>query len=164
MTPRLAVRKGVTAEEILYVLNGRQTVPLNRMGLIVITGRYTPHQLEPQDWPFTPGEIFPVHYGTNDIREFLGQQRNPYEPWEDSNWCIHQDDSFEAALGVAALVASDRPRGYYEWTDDGLSYYADQQRGEENWCSWADASVVRIGDFTGRGFHAESAERRGAEA
>lgn len=164
MTPRLAVRKGVTAEEILYLLNDRQTVPLHRMGLIVITGRYAPHRLEPQDWPFTPGEIFPVHYGTNGTREFLGKQRDPYEPWEDSNWCIHQDDDFEAALEVAALVASDRPRGYYEWTDDGLSYYADQQRGKDVWCSRGDGSVVRIGDFTGRGTHAEWQERERVES
>jgi hypothetical protein len=125
MNPRLATRKGVTAEEILYVLNGRQTVPLHRMGFLVVTGAYTPHRLEPQDWPFTPGEIIPVHHDSDGTREFLGQRRNPYEPWEDSRWCIHQDDSLDSALQVAALVASDRLRGYYEWTDDGLSYYAD---------------------------------------
>lgn len=164
MTPRLATHSGLTAEEILYVLNGRQTVPLFQLSLVVITGTYTPHRLEPADWPFTPGEIFPVQHFANSTPEFLGAGRNPYEPWEDSNWCIHQEDNLEAALEVAALVASDRPRGYYEWGDDGLSYYTDQRLGEQNWCSWQDGSVVRIGDFTGRGFHAESAERRDAEA
>jgi len=163
MNPRLAVHDGVTAEEILYVLNGCQTVPLHRMGFVVVTGTYTPHRLEPQDWPFTPGEIIPVHHHKDGTREFLGKGRDPYEPWEDSNWCVHQDNSLQAVLEVAALVASDRPRGYYEWTDDGLSRFADQQRGEGNWCSWQDGTVVRIGDFTGRGFHAEFAERRATE-
>jgi hypothetical protein len=163
MNPRLATHQGVTAEEILYILNGRQTVPLHRMGFLVITGTYTPHRLEPQDWPFTVGEIIAVQHDNDGTREFLGRNRDPHTEWEDANWCTHQANDLETALAVADLVASDRPRGYYEWTEDGLSYYADQQRGEGNWCSWQDGSVVRVGDFVGRGFHAEYAERRRAE-
>ncbi|MER5347124.1 hypothetical protein ACFVW1_31055 [Streptomyces olivochromogenes] len=32
----------------LYVLNGRETVPMHRLGFLVITGTYTPHESEPQ--------------------------------------------------------------------------------------------------------------------
>lgn len=164
MNPRLATHSGVTAEEILYVLNGRQTVPLDRMGFLVVTGTYSPHRLEPQEWPFTPGEIIALQYTVDgDPREFLGRERDPSTAWEDASWCTYIDDDFEAALDVADLVTSDRPRGFYEWTADGLSYCADQEHGERVWCSRQDCSVVRIGDFTGRGFHAESAERRGAD-
>lgn len=165
MNPRLATHQGVTAEEILYVLNGCKTVPLGRMGFLVVTGTYTPHRLEPQDWPFTPGEILPIEHAPSDTpREFLGRERDPYTDWEDAGWCTYQDDDFEAALLVAELVASDRPRGYYEWTDDGLSYFADQDQGERVWCSRQDSSVVRIGDFTGRGHYAEMREREQASS
>lgn len=162
MNPRLATHQGVTAEEILYVLNGRQTVPLDRIGFLVVTGTYTPHRLEPEDWPFTPGEIIPVQHHKEGTREFLGQGRDPYTAWEDSNWCTYQCDEFDAALQIAELVASDRPRGYYDWTDDGLGYMSDQDAAHWQWAGAPDW-YVRIGNHTGRGHHAEAREREQAE-
>ncbi|MFE4582645.1 hypothetical protein [Streptomyces chartreusis] len=149
MEPRLSVHRGVTAEEVLYVLNGWETVPLHRLDFLVITGTYTPHWSEPR-WPFTPGEVLVVHHAADGTREFLGQDRGSDTRWEDMHWCTHRDDSLRSALDVAALVAGDRPRGYYEWTADGLTYCADQADAEELWCSRQDGSVVRVADHTGR--------------
>ncbi|MDH6629392.1 hypothetical protein M2271_007228 [Streptomyces sp. LBL] len=151
MEPRLAVHRGVSALEALYVLNERETVPLSRLGFLVITGTYTPHWSEPRRWPFTPGEVLVVHHTPDGTHEFLGQGRDLLDTrWEDMHWCTHRDDNLGSALGVAALVASDRPRGYYEWTADGLTYCADQAVGEELWCSRQDGSVVRVADHAGR--------------
>ncbi|MFE7072613.1 hypothetical protein ACFU96_21280 [Streptomyces sp. NPDC057620] len=150
MEPRLADHQGVSAEEALYVLNGRQAVPLNRLGFLVITGTYTPHWSEPRKWPYTPGDVLVVHHGPDGTHEFLGQDRGLDTRWEDMHWCTHQDNHLRTALDVAALVASDRPRGFYEWTADGLTYCADQAEGEELWCSRQDGSVVRVADHAGR--------------
>ncbi|MEV4783948.1 hypothetical protein AB0K53_00590 [Streptomyces tuirus] len=159
MNPRLATHQGVTAEEILYVLNGRRTVPLDRMGFLVVTGTYTPHRLEPQDWPFTPGEIIPVQHHKDGPREFLGRNRDPYTEWEDANWCTYQCDDLDAALQISELVTSDRPRGVYDWTDDGLSYMSDQEAAHRQWAGAPDW-YVRIGDHVGRGFNAEFRKRQ----
>ncbi|MFK0159053.1 hypothetical protein ACIQVK_44165 [Streptomyces sp. NPDC090493] len=150
MEPRLDVHRGVTAAEALYVLNGRQAVPLHRLAFLVITGTYTPHEREPQPWPFTPGDVLVVEHTPDGTREFLGLGRDPFTDWPDAHWCTHQDDDLRSALAVAELVASDRPRGYYEWTADGLTYCADQADAEELWCSRHDGSVVRVADHTGR--------------
>lgn len=163
MTPRLATRKGVTAEEILYVLNGQQTVPLDRMGFLVVTGVYTPHRLESQDWPFTPGEIIAIRHGEDDSREFLGRERDPFTDWEDATWCTYQCDAFDEALDIAALVTSDRPRGYYTWTDDGLSFMADQEAAHWQWAGAPDY-FVRIADHVGRGHYAAQREQESAES
>ncbi|MEU3613557.1 hypothetical protein ABZ725_14735 [Streptomyces sp. NPDC006872] len=158
MTPHLTAHDGVTAEEILYVLNGRQTVPLNRLGFLAITGTYTPHRLEPQDWPFTPGEIVVVLHGPEGTREFLGRGRDPYTAWEDAGWCTYECSSFQAALDVSALVTSDRPRGYYDWTDDGLAYMGDQDAAYRQW-SGAPDWYVRVANHAGRGHYAAARER-----
>ncbi|MDX5563787.1 hypothetical protein PYK79_11030 [Streptomyces sp. ID05-04B] len=160
MNPRLATRKGVTAEEVLYILNGQQTVPLDRISFLVVTGTYIPHRLEPA-WPFTPGEIIPVLHDRDGSREFLGQRRDPDTDWEDSGWCTHQCDSLDEALELAALVTSDRPRGYYEWTDDGLSYMSDQDAAHWQWAGAADW-YVRVADHAGRGHWAEQREQAGS--
>jgi len=157
MNPRLATRKGVTAEEILYVLNGQQTVPLDDIDFLVITGIYTPHRLEPA-WPFTPGEILPVRHYQDESREFLGKARDPYTAWEDASWCTHHCESLDDALAVAAVVTGDRPRGYYDWTDDGLAYMSDQEAGHERWAGAPDW-FVRVADHVGRGHYAEMRER-----
>ncbi|WP_409473542.1 hypothetical protein [Streptomyces sp. HC307] len=146
---RLSVHQGVSAEEVLYVLNRRETVPLHCLSFLVITGTYTPHEREPQSWPFTPGDVLAVQHTPDGMREFLGQGRD-LETQEDMHWCTHRDDNLQAALDVAALVTSNRPRGYYEWTADGLTYCTDQRDGEELWCSRGDGSVVRVADHTGR--------------
>ncbi|MGW0920044.1 hypothetical protein ACWD3J_13640 [Streptomyces sp. NPDC002755] len=158
MTPRLTTHEGVTAEEILYVLNGRQTVPLDRIGLLVVTGTYTPHRLEPQDWPFTPGEIIAVLHHEDGAREFLGQGRDPDTAWEDAGWCTHLCEDLESAVEISEVVGSDRPRGYYDWTDDGLTYIADQEAGQRQWAGAPDW-FVRIGDYVGRGHWLEAKER-----
>ncbi|MFE1206405.1 hypothetical protein ACFW5V_32480 [Streptomyces sp. NPDC058762] len=141
----------MSAEEVLYVLNGRETVPLHQLAFLVITGTYTPHEGEPPNWPFAPGTILVVQHTPTGTREFLGLGRSPFTDWEDMGRCTYQDNDLRAALEVAALVTSDRPRGYYEWTADGLAYCVDQDAGEEAWCSRQDSSIVRVADHAGRG-------------
>lgn len=161
MNRPLTVQRGVIAEEVLYVLNGNDTVPLHVLAFCVITGTYTPHQMEPQDWPFTAGEMLVVDR-KDDVSEFLGKGRlldgdtktcgKTYSEtyWEDAQWCYYIDDSFDVCQDLADLVLSDRPRGYYTYGPDGWSYMSDQERAHEMWCSDPD-SIARIGDFTGRG-------------
>ena len=145
----LVSRRGTTAEEILFVLNGLTTVPLDRIVFAVITGTYTPHPSEPQDWPFTPGEILPILSGRDDSREFLGRSRPDPLDWEDSGHCVHHVEDLAAALAVAELIRSDRPRGIYAWTDDGLSYAADQDAAHWQWAGDPEG-WIRVGDFAGR--------------
>lgn len=147
----LVSRCGTTAEEVLFVLNGLTTVPVDRINFAVITGTYTPHPSEgPQGWPFTPGEIVPVVYDRDGSREFLGRGRpDPMSYWAESSWCVHAEENLAAALGLAELVRSDRPRGYYTWTADGLSYASDQDAAHWAWAGDPEG-WVRVGDFTGR--------------
>ncbi len=145
----LVSRRGTTAEEVLYILNGLNIVPLDRISFAVITGTYTPHRSEPQDWPFAPGEIVPVISDRNGTKEFLGRGRPDPLDWDDSSFCTHREEDLAGALGLAELVHSDRPRGYYTWTSDGLSYAADQDAAHWAWAGDPEG-WVRIGDYTGR--------------
>lgn len=159
MKPQFVTHQGVAAEEVLYVLNKQQTVHLGGMSLCVITGIYTPHRLEPQNWPFTPGEILVLDYTQDGYKEFLGAGRDIHEGWEDSNWVTHCADSLEDCLALADKVRSDSPRGYYVYTDDGWSFAADQAEAHRVWCGAPNESVARVGDFAGRGAMAERQER-----
>ncbi|MCD9904556.1 hypothetical protein LUR56_39780 [Streptomyces sp. MT29] len=151
MNPRLAIHRAPTAEEVLYVLNGQESVPLYRLRFLVITGTYTPHRLEQhRPWTFTPGAILVVDHTRDGTREFLGLGREPLAHWEDAHWCTHEATTLHEAQEVAAVVTSDRPRGYYTWTADGLTHMSHPTEGEELWASRQDGSVVRIADFTGR--------------
>ncbi|MET4670876.1 hypothetical protein [Streptomyces sp. PvR018] len=144
MPPRLATHQGLSAEEILYTLYGRRTVPLYRIGLVVITGTYTPRAPEP-DWPHTPGEILVVEHTQDGSRELLAPHRDPYTAWEDATWCTHGTDDLESALELAELVTSDRPRGYYTWTEDGWSYEAEQDVAHRRWAGDPDG-YARVDD------------------
>lgn len=163
MSPELTVHDGVTADEVLYVLAGCETVLLNRISFVVITGVYAPRRLEPQEWRFTPGEILAISSqtvaGQLDTTGEIITGRDPFTSWEDSQWCVYYAPHLDAALAVAELVRSGRPRGYYGWTADGLSYAGDQAAAERRWCSTGGEDPVRIGDFTGRRFCAESKSR-----
>ncbi|MFI0900519.1 hypothetical protein [Streptomyces sp. NPDC020983] len=145
----LVSRRGTTAEEVLFVLNELRTVPLDAIRFAVITGAYTPHQSEQQDWPFIPGEILPVIHDPDGSREFLGRGRPDPAGWKDSGFCAHHVEDLAAALTVAELVRSDRPRGYYVWTVDGLSYASDQDAAHWAWAGDPDG-WVRVDDYTGR--------------
>lgn len=147
----LVTREGTTAEEILYVLNGLNTVPLHRITFAVITGTYTPspYSSERQIWPFSPGEIIPITSDLDGAKEFLGQGRPDPQEWEDSGFCVHHVDNLAGALAVAELVRSDRPRGYYAWTGDGPSFAADQDAAHWQWAGDPEG-WIRVGDFTGR--------------
>lgn len=148
---------GTTAEEVLYVLNGLRTVHLDQIKFCVITGAYTPHRLEPQDWPFTPGEIIVVDHRGDVRREFLGARSFGDEVWEDFNWVTYFG-SLKRCLAVADKVRSDSPRGYYAWTPAGLSYAVDQEEAYHVWAGEPDAYIY-IGDHVGRGRWAEIRER-----
>lgn len=145
----LVSRQGTTAEEVLFALNGLRTVPLDHITYAVITGTYTPHPAEAQGWPFTRGEILPVVSDREGTEEFLGRGRPNPLGWEDSSFCVRFEQDLRGALAVAELVRSDRPRGYYTWTADGLSYAADQEAAHWRWAGDPDG-WIRIGDFVGR--------------
>jgi hypothetical protein len=158
MPPCYATHSGTTAEEILYVLGGMQTVHLDRIGFCVITGTYIPHRLEPQDWPFTPGEIIVIDHSRDGSREFLGARNLDYNVWEDVRWVTYFG-ALGSCLTIADKVRSDSPRGYYAWTADGLSYAADQEAAYHEWAGDPDAYIY-IGDHVGRGHTAEWRERQ----
>jgi hypothetical protein len=136
----LVSRRGTTAEEVLFALNGLSTVPLDRIAFAVITGTYTPNPFssERQIWPFTTGD-----------KEFLGKGRPDPLGWEDSSFCVRFEEDISGAFAVAELVRSDRPRGYYTWTEDGLTYAADQDAAHWMWAGDPEG-WIRIGDFAGR--------------
>lgn len=141
------------AEQLLWLLNGQQTVPLDEISLIVIVGTWAPSPTEPQDWPFRRGEIIPVAY-EDDVREGrallkLGRaqevfgQRRSFEPW-DMDMVMQQADNMAEAVKFAELAKA-RKDGYYERGPYGWQPFADQRAGRSHWAGAAD-SYVRIGD------------------
>ncbi|MYR36399.1 hypothetical protein GTX14_04960 [Streptomyces sp. SID4944] len=149
MPPRLTTHQGLSAEEVLYALYGRRTVPLHRIGLVVVTGTYTPFHPEPE-WPYAPGEIIVVEHTREGARELLTPHRDPYTAWADARWCYYATDNLEKALELANLVTSERPRGYYTWTEDGWSEEGDQEVAHWRWAGAPD-SYARVADHAGRG-------------
>lgn len=143
------------AEELLYLLNNQQPVPLSDIEFLVIVGTYTPSQNEPQDWPFARGEIIAatlepdvwdgktmVHCGQ--WREVFGQKRY-LGTWDMSNVC-QQAESMDDALEIAALAKAGKD-GYYEHAFGGWRLITDQAAGRRMWAGAAD-SYMRIGDAT----------------
>lgn len=141
------------AEQLLWLLNGQQPLPLDRIKFAVITGTYTPRPSEPQDWPFQRGEIIPIedvpgHWDpdanrhTDYDRELFGQRRS-LEPWEMYRVTYTTSDVLDA-VEVAELATAGRD-GFYEQFDGHWRLYSDQVEAEREWCSTLEP--LRIGDW-----------------
>jgi hypothetical protein len=137
------------AEQLLYVLNGQQTVPLQDIDFILITGIYIPGPDEPQDWPFTPGEIIPVvdtgRDADHSFDEFLGKGRSD-KPWPEMRTVIEQGHDLETLIELADKVKRGET-GYYEQGPHGWQPFANQREGRSRWAGAAD-SYVRLGPAT----------------
>jgi hypothetical protein len=117
------------AEQLLWLLNGQQTVPLNEIEFVVITGTWTPSPTEPPEWPFRRGEIIPVVY-TPDV--YKGRD------------CVKQAHDVDDATEIAKL-ATDGPDGFYERPYGEWRLFSDQAEGRHRWAGACD-EYLRIGD------------------
>ncbi len=139
------------AEELLWLLNRQQTVPLNEISFVVITGTYTPRPSEPQEWPFRRGEIIPVvstpdvyegrDWGGYDV-EVFGARRS-FQPWDMLN-VVKQAYNVDDAVEIATL-AKDGPDGFYECPYGEWRLFSDQDEGRHRWAGACD-EYLRIGD------------------
>ncbi len=141
------------AEELLWLLNGQQTVPLNEISFVVITGTYTPRPSEPQEWPFERGEIIPVQSvaavweGGRRVRdeyevEVFGKGRS-FEPWDMFHARYDTHDILEAV--EVARFAANGEDGFYERFHGHWRLRSDQVEAEQEWCS--NLEPLRIGDY-----------------
>lgn len=141
------------AEELLWLLNGQQAVPLQEIGFAVIVGLWTPSPSEPPEWPFRRGEIIPVVTtpevyearqwvsGGHD-QEVFGDRRS-FGPWEMHHVVHHASDVVEAAE-VARLAEAGKD-GFYEAPYGEWRLFSDQYEGRQRWASDCTA-YLRIGD------------------
>lgn len=138
--------RDTTAEQLLWLLNDRQPVALDRTRFAVITGTYTPQGDEPADWPFRRGEIIPVVYavswGFDSAQEVFGQRRT-FEPWDMSRAVYITSDVLDA-VEVAELAANGAD-GFYEHPYGNWRLHSDQDEAERIWCSTLEP--LRIGDY-----------------
>jgi hypothetical protein len=141
------------AEELLWLLNGQQTVPLDRISFVVITGTWTPGPNEPPEWPFRRGEIIPVVStpavyegrdwvsGGHDV-EVFGARRS-FQPWDMLN-VVKQACDVDDAVEIAKL-ATDGENGFYECPYGEWRLFSDQDEGRDRWAGACD-EYLRIGD------------------
>lgn len=145
--------RDTTAEQLLWLLNNRQPVPLDRTRFAVITGTYTPQADEPADWPFQRGEIIPVAYTParwdgdtyierGDDQEVFGQRRS-FEPWDMFHAVYITSDVLDA-VEVAELAVKGLD-GFYEHAYGNWRLASDQVKAERVWCSTLEP--LRIGDY-----------------
>jgi hypothetical protein len=133
----------LTADEILYIAAGRRTIDLDRTSLLVVTGTHTPAAGEPQQWPFTPGEILIITGGT----ELLGTRS--IEPW-DTRTLSYWTSDVRSALSLSDLIRSGAGRGMWEWDGDRWYRSIDQVASMEALNSaGSDPTAVFIGDTDG---------------
>ncbi len=141
------------AEELLWLLNGQQTVPLNEISFVVITGTWTPGPSEPPEWPFRRGEIIPVvhmpdvyeggkyvHGGYS--QEVFGARRS-FELW-DVHRVAKQARDVDEAVEIAKLAEAG-PDGFYEDPYGEWRLFSDQDEGRHRWAGDCTA-YLRIGD------------------
>jgi hypothetical protein len=141
------------AEQLLWLLNGRQSVALNEITFVVITGTWTPSPTEPPEWPFRRGEIIPVVY-TPDVyegrdwvsggyqQEVFGACRS-FQPWAMLN-VVKEAYNVDDAAEIAQL-ATDGPDGFYECPYGEWRLFSDQDVGRRRWAGACD-EYLRIGD------------------
>jgi hypothetical protein len=139
---RPTISPHLTADEVLYVLAGRETVQLGNLSLSVVTGDHAPAPNEP-DWPYTAGEIIVTQYiHPEGFRELIS--RRSIEAWHTS--VFYRTEDLQEAVALSSLVAAGAERGMYQW--DGSVWYrsADQQEAHERWCSVGDEYAAFVGD------------------
>lgn len=145
--------RDTTAEQLLWLLNDRQPVALDRTRFAVITGTYTPQGNEPAEWPFQRGEIIPVAYtpahweGDTYVRDGEDQEvfglRRSFAPWDMFHARYITSDVLNA-VEVATLAAEGQD-GFYEHVYGHWRLYSDQVEAEREWCSTLEP--LRIGDY-----------------
>jgi hypothetical protein len=142
------------AEELLWLLNDRQPIALDRTRFAVITGTYTPRPTEPSEWPFRRGEVIPIvripghwdaeRYVHTDYDQELFGQRRSFGPW-DMFRAVYTTSDVLNAVEVAELAANNLD-GFYERLDGHWRLYSDQVEAEREWCSTLEP--LRIGDYS----------------
>lgn len=138
-------------EELLWFLNGRRPVAIDRIKFAVITGTYTPQPQEAQDWPFRRGEIIPCLSGpfwdgkkwADEEVELFGQGRD-FKAW-DMFHAYYSTMDIDEAIEVGALAEAGRD-GFYEHFDGHWRMRSDQDRAYREWCSTLEP--LRIGDHS----------------
>lgn len=138
------VSQHLTSDEVLYLAVGCRTVDLQSLSLIVVTGAHVPAPTEPQDWPFTPGEILIVQHSRDATRELLGTRDT--EQWDTRTLSYFTSD-VEQAMALAELVRGGAERGMWEW--DGDRWYRSRNQAasiEELNSIGGDPSMVFVGD------------------
>lgn len=144
------------AEQLLWLLNDRQPVALDRTCFAVITGTYTPQGTEPGKWPFQRGEIIPVastparwegntYVPDGEYQEVFGQRRS-FAPWDMFHARYITSDVLDA--GEVAELAAKGLDGFYEHAYGHWRLYSDQVEAEREWCSTLEP--LRIGDYPRR--------------
>jgi hypothetical protein len=131
------------AEELLWLLNGQQTVPLKEITFVVITGTWTPGSTEPPAWPFRRGEIIPVVSTPAGYDVEVFGARRSFQPWDMLN-VVKQACDVDDAAEIAKL-ATDGPDGFYECPYGEWRLFSDQDEGRHRWAGACD-EYLRIGD------------------
>jgi hypothetical protein len=146
--PVLTRTSGLTAEQVLYVLNGCQTVDLGELAACVIVAEHTPTDGEPEPWPFRVGELLfldlsRMKYPSEIEPELLGTGRD-LSRWgmrDCMEWFGHH---FESAWLLARQLAEGMPAGMYELSDGRYYRPSDQEFAYDRWCS-DPSSFSRVG-------------------
>jgi hypothetical protein len=142
----------MSPEEVLYAAAGFRTVDLVGISMFVVTGTHTPGPEEPQEWPFTPGEIVlvdmnkPGATSRTDTPEMFGD-RDLYR-WHTSvlHYCT---TDITQARKLQALVASGAARGVYRWDPVTRGWFGarDQVEAMHRLCSTGgEGEEVFVGD------------------
>jgi hypothetical protein len=146
--PVLARPSGLTAEQVLYVLNGCQTVDLGELAACVIVAEHAPADGEPEPWPFRVGEFLfldlsRMNYPSEIEPEFLGVGRD-LSRWDMRDCLAWFDSDFESAWLLSRQLAEELPAGMYELSDGRYYRPSDQDFAYDRWCS-DPISYIRVG-------------------
>ena len=135
----------LTAEQLLWVAAGQQTIELDRVSLGVVTGTHSPAPDEPQQWLFTVGEILILHTGSDgESRELLGSRS--VDLW-DTEALSYRTWSTDQAVALSALVRGGAQRGVWEWVVDHWDRSRDQPAAREALSSsGGEPGVAFVGD------------------
>lgn len=119
-----------TAEQVLYIANGCETLDLNQIVFCVITAGSRHHihggQIrtadEPNYWPFQRGELLALAEPWG--REPVGEGRKPAK-WDVATY---ETRDFTAANALSQLIRGDEhlPPGWYDWDGSAWTRRADQ--------------------------------------
>jgi hypothetical protein len=144
----------LTADEILFAAAGCSIIQLRSISLVVVTGTHTPDKVEPQTWPFTPGELLVVNLGVIDLElegdaipELFGTR--DVSQW-DTRTLHYFTTDMRRAMALAELVRGGAERGMWQWAGDHWFRSPDQAVSMEQLNSaGGDPDAAFVGDTDG---------------